>query len=266
MGIGKPSLPDGAVAFVDDVDDGEVTQEDFDGAIEQAAARQGGKAPEPGTPAYDQQIVPAVSDLLLARWVAGEGEERGIEIEEREIQAELETIIDEQFEGQEEFDKFLEDSGFSEEDALERVELQLLTQCIQDKVIPQDPEAEQPRPSARDVRARRRSRSPTTRSRPSTTTTSTQFETPETRDVRPLLNQDEEKAQEAFDQLSEDPSTENWKEVTKELSTDEATKDLGGVRQGVAEGQNEPAIDEAIFGSPRWAKWSARSRPKAAST
>ncbi len=65
--------------------------------------------------------------------------------------------------------------------------------------------------------------------------------------MRTLLNPDEEKAQEAADQLSEDPTAETWKDVTKELSTEEATKDLGGLRQGVAQGQNEPALDEAIF-------------------
>jgi len=249
MGIGKPSVPDDAVAFVADVDDGEVTQDDFDAAVAQSAARAGGEAPEPGTPQFDQQIVPAVSDLLLARWVAGEAEERGIEIEEREIQTELDAIIDEQFESQEEFEKFLEESDFSEEDALERVELQLLTQCIQDKVIPQDPEAEQPAVEREGCQGEEEVEITEDEIQKFYDDNITQFETPETRDVRQLVNQDEEKAQEAFDLLSEDPSAENWKAVTKELSTDEATKDLGGLRQGVAEGQNEPALDEAIFGS-----------------
>ena len=40
MGIGKLSLPDGAIAFVDDVEDGEITQDELDAAIEQAAASQ----------------------------------------------------------------------------------------------------------------------------------------------------------------------------------------------------------------------------------
>ncbi|MEJ7876607.1 MAG: SurA N-terminal domain-containing protein, partial [Solirubrobacterales bacterium] len=101
MGIGKPSLPDGAVAFVDGVDGGEVAQEEFDTAIGQASARQGNEgAPEPGTPQFEQQKVPAVSDLLLGRWVAGEAAERDIDVSEQEIDTELETIIDEQFGGQ----------------------------------------------------------------------------------------------------------------------------------------------------------------------
>ena len=35
--------------------------------------------------------------------------------------------------------------------------------------------------------------------------------------------------------------------MTKELSTEEETAALGGLRPGVQQGQNEPALDEAIF-------------------
>ncbi|MDQ3728631.1 MAG: peptidyl-prolyl cis-trans isomerase [Actinomycetota bacterium] len=252
MGIGKVSLPDGAVAFVDGVEGGEIGQEEFDAAIGQASARQReGEAPEPGTPQFEQQKVPAVSDLLLGRWVKGEATDREIApISDQEIDTELETIIDEQFGGQEEFDKFLEDSGFSEEDARERVELQILTQCLQDKVIPRDPSLDDD-PNAPQPRAGCESDEEVDVSDDDIQAfyddNIAQFETPETRDVRTLLNPDEDKAQEAADLLAEDASAENWKAVTKELSTDEATKDLGGLRPGVAPGQNEPALDEAIF-------------------
>jgi len=248
MGIGKVSLPDGAIAFVDEAESGEIDQEALDAAIAQAAARQdGGEAPEPGTPEFQAQIVPAVSDLLLARWVAGEADERGINIEDREIEAELTTIIDEQFGSDKEFQKFLDQSGFSEDDALDRVELQLLTQCIQDKVIPQDPNAEQPAVQRQGCQGDEEVDISEDDIQTFYDDNIAQFETPETRDVRTLLNPSENKAQDAFDQLSADPTAETWKDVAKELSTDEATKDLGGLRQGVAQGQNEPALDEAIF-------------------
>ena len=208
MGIGALSLPDGATAYVDDVDDGEITQEDLDLAIEQAAAGQGGEVPEPGTPQYNAALVPALSDLLLGRWVRGESEERGIAVTEREIDVELETIIEEQFGGQEEFDKFLEQSGFSEEDALDRVELQLLTQCIQDQVIPQDPEAPAPTTEREGCQGEEEVEITEDEIQKFYDDNITQFETPETRDVRTLLNPDEDKAQEAADQLAEDNSAE----------------------------------------------------------
>jgi parvulin-like peptidyl-prolyl isomerase len=232
-GIGKPSLPDDAVAYIEDAPDPEVTQEQFDAALEQAAARQQvQQVPEPGTPQYDLIKETAMSDLLLSRWVSGEAEDLGIEVSDREIDQELETIINQQFGGQKQFDRFLEQSKFTEEDARERVRLQLLSQRIQERVIGTEP----PTIADDEIEAYYEDNIE-------------QFETPETRDVRQILNPDQAKAQEAFDQLSEDDSPANWKKVAKQLSTDEATSGLGGVRQGVVEGQSDPALDEAIFGA-----------------
>ena len=237
-GIGKPSLPDDAVAFVEEAPDGAVTQEQFDAALAQAAARQGAAqggevtVPEVGTPQYDLLKETAMADLLLARWVRGEAAELGIEVTDREIDTELEKIIKDQFGGQKEFDKFLEESSFTSDDARERVQLQLLSSRIQEDILGTEP----PTIPDEEIQAFYEDNIE-------------QFQTPETRDVRLLLNPDETKAQEAFDQLSDDDSPGSWKQVTSKLSTDEATAPLGGLRQGVVEGQNEPALDEAIFGA-----------------
>ena len=234
-GIGKPSLPeDDLVAFVDEAPDGEITQDEFDLALEQAAARQQvQEVPPAGTPQYDALLETAMADLLLSRWVAGEAESLGIEASDREIDQELETIINDQFGGQKQFDRFLEQSAFSDEDARERVRLQLLSQRIQEDIVgtepPDIPDEEVENFYNENIE---------------------QFQTPETRDVRTILTQDEADAQEAYDQLSEDDSPASWKQVAKEFSTDEATADLGGLRQGVAEGQSEPQLDEAIFSAP----------------
>ena len=248
MGIGKVSLPDGAAAFVDEVDEGEITQEELDVAVEQAAAAEGGgEPPESGTEQYNAVLVPALSDLLLGRWVRGEAEERGIEVTEREVDVELETIIEQQFGGQREFENFLEESSFTREDALERVELQLLTQCIQDQVIPQDPQAEAPAAQREGCQGDEEVEITDEEIQAFYDDNIAQFETPETRDVRTLLNPDEEEAQEAADLLADDSSAAAWTEVTQELSTERETAELGGLRPGVAQGQNDPALDEAIF-------------------
>lgn len=233
-GIGKPSLPgDDSVAFVDDAPDGEITKEEFDLALEQAAARQQiSDIPEAGTPQYDLLQETAMADLLLSRWVAGEADELGIEVTDREVEEELETIIDEQFGGQKQFERFLRESKFSDEDANERVRLQLLSQRIQEDILGTEP-PDIPQDEIEDYYEQNIET----------------FQTPETRDVRTLLNPDEAKAQRAFEELSEDDSPASWKKVARELSTDEATSGLGGLRQGVAEGQNEPQVDEAIFGA-----------------
>jgi parvulin-like peptidyl-prolyl isomerase len=234
-GIGKPSLPeDDLVAFVDQAPDGEVTQEQFDAALEQAAARQQvQEVPPPGTPQYDALKETAMGDLLLSRWVRGEADELGVEVTDREIDQELETIIQDQFGGQKQFDRFLEQSKFSEEDARERVALQIMQQRITEDVVgtepPDIPDEEVENFYNENIE---------------------QFQTPETRDVRTILTQDEAEADQAFDQLSQDDSPASWKQVAQEFSTDEATAELGGLRQGVAQGQNEPQLDEAIFSAP----------------
>lgn len=136
-----PELPEDAVAFVDGVDDGEIDQEELDGAIAQTSAASGAKQPPaPETPEYNAVVVPALSEALLSRWVSGEAAERDIEVTETEIDDELERVVNEQFKSEEDFQKFLAEAELTEEEALERVELQLLSQCIQDQVVPQDPD------------------------------------------------------------------------------------------------------------------------------
>ena len=230
---GGPSLPDGAKAYVEDIESGEINQAEYDAAIEQAAARQGIKeVPEPGVPQYDLLKDAAMADLLLARWVRGEADELGVEVTDTAVQTELDSIIEQQFGGQEEFDRFLEQNAFSAEDATARVELQLLSTRIQERVVPEDLAI-----SDDEVQGYYDENIE-------------QFQTPETRDVRTLLNPDEAKAQDAFDQLSADDSPRSWEQVTQELSTDEATAGAGGLRQGVVQGQNDPTLDEAIFSAP----------------
>jgi parvulin-like peptidyl-prolyl isomerase len=233
-GIGKPSLPsDDLVAFVDEAPDGEVTQEDLDSSIERVAGAQNlPRPPEPGTPQYDQLQESALAQVLIERWLRGEAAERGIEASEREVDQELESVI-QNLGGQRQFEQILTQQNLTEEEARGIVELQVLQRRLQEEVVgtepPDIPDEEIDEYYDENVE---------------------QFQTPETRDVRTILTQDEAEAQEAYDQLADDDSPASWKQVAKEFSTDEATASLGGLRQGVAQGQSEPQLDEAIFSAP----------------
>ena len=80
-GIGKPSLPnDDLVAYVEDAPDGEVTQEEFDAAIEQAAARQQSTRCRPRHPPVPPPEGDGDGRPPVSRLVAGEAEELGIEV------------------------------------------------------------------------------------------------------------------------------------------------------------------------------------------
>ncbi len=233
QGLGEPSVPDDAIAVVEDAPNGTVSKEEFDRALVQAAARQGIKeVPATDDPQYKLLADAAQADLILSRWVLGEAEERGIEITDREIDDELEAVKTEQFGSEEEFDKFLEQSGFTLEEARQRIRLQLISDGIQQAVLPEEPEiTDSEVETYYDANV-------------------AQFEQPESRDVRVVLTKTEADADKALSELGSEPTPATWKKVAKKYSIDEATVTTGGLRPGVVAGQSEPALEEAIFSSP----------------
>jgi foldase protein PrsA len=230
QGIGDPSIPSDAVAVVEDAPNGTVTQEEFDSALEQAAARQGlPKPPAPDSPQYAALRDAAMSDLLLARWVLGEAEERGITVSDTEINNQIDQIK-QQSGGQQGFEQLLEQSGFTLEQARERIELQLLSNQIQEQVLGKG------QPSVPEEQIENFYEA-----------NKDQFTQPETRDVREIVNKDLAQVEQAKTALEQDDSPANWKKVAKKFSSDQATKDTGGLRKAVAQGQSEPKLDAQIF-------------------
>ena len=233
-GIGNPSVPSGDVAVVEDAPDGHISQADFDAALKQAAARQGLKqTPAPDSPQYSAIRDAAMSDLLLSRWVRGEAEDRGISVSDTEVTNQLNQIKKQQFGSDAKFQQFLKQAGFSLQDARDRVELQLISNEIQKQVLPETPDVS----SALIKNFYEANKA--------------QFQQPETRDVREIVNSDQAKAEQAKAQLSNDDSAASWTKVAAQFSTDKATKSSGGLKQGVTKGQNEPALDDQIFSAPQ---------------
>ncbi len=231
QGIGNPSVSSDEVAVVEEAPDGEITTEQFDRALAQTAALQGvEEVPPSDDPQYDTLRDSAMSDVLLGRWVRGEASERGITLSDSEISNGLDGIIEEQFNGQrEQFQRFLKQANFSPEEARQRVELQLLSDEIQKRVLPAEPSVSDS--EIEDFYEANKA----------------QFQQPETRDVREIVNRDQAKVERAKALLEQDDSPASWKKVAARFSTDAATKDSGGLRAGVAEGQSDPALEEQIF-------------------
>jgi hypothetical protein len=145
-GIGDPSIPDGDVALVEDApgDTGNVSQADFDRALEQTvAAARLPRAPEPGDPKYEELQRATLGNILDMIWIQGEAAEMGIEVTQKEIDTELESIKRQNFRTEAEYERFLEESGFTDEDVDERVKLQLLSTQIQQKITEDVPEPSQ---------------------------------------------------------------------------------------------------------------------------
>ena len=233
-GLGDPSIPSGDVAVVQDAPNGNVSQDDFNAALEQSAARLQLKGvPPTSSPQYAQVKSAATDDLLLSRWVAGEAADRGITVSDSEVQDKLNQIIKSQFHGQKGFQQFLTTSRFTEQDAVNRVRLQLLSDEIQKAVLP----TSQPPVSDSDVQNFYQANI-------------AQFQQPETRDFRLILNKDQAQVQAAADALAKDDSDASWATVAKQYSTDPTTKSTGGLRQSVSKGQSEPALDDQAFSAP----------------
>jgi foldase protein PrsA len=230
QGIGDPSVPSGNVALVEDAPDGEISQEEYDQTLEQVAASQGVReVPPESDPQYAALRDSAVSDLLLGRWVRGEAEERGLTVSESEITNQLEQFIEQDFGGQKQYERFLEQSNFTEEEARARVELGLLSDELQQVAFPEAPDV-----SGAEIEEYYEANR-------------VQFEQPETRDVRQILNEDQAKVEQAKALLEEDDSPENWKKVAARFSTEDATKDVGGLVEGVTEDEREEVIADQIY-------------------
>jgi parvulin-like peptidyl-prolyl isomerase len=236
VGVGNPSVPAGNVALVQSTpgDIGEVTKADLDHAIELAAA-QGGekKAPKPGDPKYDELKETALNSLFESIWLQGVAAEWGIEASEEEVATELKKVKKESFKTEAEFEKFLKESHFTPADVNERVKVQILSKALQEQLkekvpAPSQSEIENYYEAAKD----------------------TQFTQKPTRDVRLIVNKDQEKAQEAFEALSKDDSAKNWTTVAEKYSEDPTTKKSGGLQKGLQEGVIEEPLNAAIFATP----------------
>jgi parvulin-like peptidyl-prolyl isomerase len=230
QGVGHDDVPDDAVAVVDG---NEISQEDFDTAFQQTATQSGLQAPPaPGDDQYEQVRDQTLSSLLDTAWIEGEGERQGVEVTDKEIEDTFNELKSQNFQTEEEYQQFLQQSGLTQEDIDERVRLQVISQKIQDQIT-----ADTPAVSDEDAEQ-------------FYDANKTQFEQPEARDIRVIVNQDPARVQEALTQLQSDNSPESWKRVAAEFSTDPTSKDKGGVRAGITEGTFEEPLNADIFDAP----------------
>lgn len=230
VGLGQPGIPDGDVAVVDGVDDGAVSQDDFDRGLEQAAAQLGlEEVPPTDDPQYASLLDQAMQELLLAIWVEGEAGDRGITVSQEEIDAELERIKEESFADEAEFQQFVERSQFTDEDVNNQVKLTLLRDQLEATIVPEKPEiADDEVEDFYEANIE-------------------SFEQPASRDVRVVLNSSEGKVDEAKASLEADDSDANWQKVAAEFSQDQASKDRGGLLEGLVAGQGDPQLEEQAF-------------------
>lgn len=256
-GCGGDDVPADAVARVGDT---VVTKQAFDRWYDSAAkgaSQQGGPAVPPDPPRFakcvaalkkqqpkgaaaqsdsalkkqckqgHEQIKQQVMQFLIqSQWVQQEAEQQDVKVSDAEVRRLFEDQKKQAFPKEKDYKKFLETSGSSEQDILFRVKLDALqnklTQKIQkdqEKVTDEDVEEYYEKNKER-------------------------FAQPEQRDLNVVLTKTKAKAEQAKKQLDDGAS---FKTVSKAMSIDQASKAQGGKLPGVTKGQQEKALDDAVF-------------------
>jgi parvulin-like peptidyl-prolyl isomerase len=235
QGLGDPDVPEGDVLLIEDAPEGRgnVSKEDFDHALEIAAAGEQKEVPKPGTKQYEELKETALTGLVEEIWLEGQAEEMGIEVSPEKVQSQFEKIKKENFPTKAQFQKFLEESKFTQEDIDQRVKLQILAEEVQ-QAVNSDP----PTPSDKEIENYYEAAK------------ATQFTKPPSRDIRLIVNKEEEKAEKALASLEEGNTAGDWSRVAKEFSEDATTKDKGGLQKKVTEGTLEEPLGAEVFDAP----------------
>jgi foldase protein PrsA len=165
--------------------------------------------------------------LASFKWIEGEAEEMNLKVSDAEVDKDIATIKKEpQFKAKGSFEKFLKETGYTNEDVRVQERTKLLTDKIRDKVTKGSDKVSAAEISAYYAKNKAR------------------FAQPERRDLRVVLTKTKAKADEAKAALEDGDS---WSSVAKKYSIDQASKSQGGKLPGVAKGQQEKALDDAVF-------------------
>lgn len=179
---------------------------------------------------FDQLKKQVMQFLIQAQWVEQEAKSQDIKISDAQVKKSFDDQKKQAFPTDKAYSQFLKTSGMSEADILFRVRLDQLQQKLTQKVTEGETKV-----SAADIQAyydKNKQR----------------FAQPERRDLLIVLTKTEAQAQAAKKALE---SGQPWAAVAKQYSIDEASKAQGGKLPGVAKGQQEKALDTAVFGAKK---------------
>ena len=175
---------------------------------------------------YDQLKNEVMQFLIQAEWVQQEAADRDVKVTDAEVKKSFDDQKKQAFPKDADYQKFLKDSGMSEQDILFRVKLDQLQTKLTQKVT-----KDKVKISDQDISeyyAKNKKR----------------FAQPERRDLNVVLTKTAAKARQAKGELDDGKS---FKAVAKSHSIDEASKAQGGKLPDVSKGQQEKALDQAVF-------------------
>jgi parvulin-like peptidyl-prolyl isomerase len=233
QGLGAPSVPSGDIALVTNVPSelGHISEAAYKKSLLQQQAQSGvKKAPKAGSKKAEELHKAAVGELLNAAWIFGEAEELGIELTKKEVETELAKVKKESFKTEKAFQEFLKEDHFTEEEVQKRIELQLISTKIQEKITKQAPPVTEAQ--AKEYYEAEKA---------------TQYTKKPSRDVRVVVNENKKEVEEAQKALEADNSAASWKKVTKKYSPTTAAQ--GGLQKEIAEEFLTEPLKKDIFGA-----------------
>jgi foldase protein PrsA len=168
--------------------------------------------------------------LIRGNWIEQETAKQNVKVSNKEVQSQIDAAVKQAFQNPKQFQQFLVRSGLTQADVFYQQRNQLLQQKLTEKVT---------KASSKVTDAQIQAYYDKNKSK---------FATPERRDVRIVLTKQRSRAQQAKRALQ---SGQSWKSVAKKYSIDQASKAQGGLLSGVAKGQQEKALDTAIFSAKK---------------
>jgi foldase protein PrsA len=174
---------------------------------------------------YDTLKTQVLDFLVKTTWLDGEAQKEGVKVTDSEVQKKL----DEAKKGlgtERDFQRFLTRAGLTEADVFYQQRSQLLEQKLTEKITKGKDKVTDAQVSQYYEKNKER------------------FAQPERRDLRIVLTKTKARADAAKRALD---GGQSWRSVAKEYSTDQASKNTGGKLPGVAKGQQEKALDTAVF-------------------
>ena len=168
--------------------------------------------------------------LVSSQWIQGEAGDRKVKVTDAEVKKQFDTTKKQSFPKEADYKKFLASSGMTEADLLFRVKLDTLSNKLREAIVKGKDKVSDAQIKAYYDKNKAR------------------FAQPERRDLRIVLTKTEAKAKRAKAKLD---GGAKFSSIARTFSIDQASKGQGGVLLAVAKGQQEKALDEAVFAADK---------------
>jgi foldase protein PrsA len=179
---------------------------------------------------YSQFKTEVLGFLIRSTWLDQEATKQKVSVTDKELQKQIDDIKKQQFTQKGSYEKFLQNAGLTNEDVLFQQRVQQLQNKITTKIT-------KGKDNVTDAQIQAYYNKNQSR-----------FASPERRDLRIVLTKQKAQAEQAKKALQ---SGQSWKSVAKKYSIDTASKSNGGSLPGVAKGQQEKALDTAVFAADK---------------